>query len=98
MPYIGVEKREEISPAVMELMTKLESKGDYNYAISLLVHTYIQRKGLRYEHLNDVIGILECAKQEFIRTVVNPYEDEKAQLNGSVSELDAWVMLSRPKK
>ena len=30
MPYIEQEKREEITPAVMELMTKLETKGDYN--------------------------------------------------------------------
>jgi hypothetical protein len=88
MPYITVDKREEISPAVMELMTKLESKGDYNYAISLLIHTYIQRKGLKYEHLNDAVGILECAKQEFIRKVVSPYEDKKIKENGPVSDLD----------
>lgn len=88
MPYIDIESRERITPAVMELMTKLETKGDYNYAISRLIHTYIERKGLRYEHLNDVVGILECAKAEFIRTVVSPYENEKIEANGPVSELD----------
>ena len=91
MPYIKVEKREEISPLVMELMKVLESKGDYNFAISLLIHTYIQRNGVRYAHLNDAVGILECAKQEFIRTVVSPYEDEKIRENGPVSELDGNI-------
>lgn len=88
MPYIKNERREKIAPTVMELMKKLEDRGDYNYAISLLIHTYIQRNGLRYKHLNDAVGILECAKQEFIRTVVSPYEDEKIKENGAVSELD----------
>jgi hypothetical protein len=75
----------------MELMKALESKGDYNFAISLLIHTYIQRNGLRYVNLNDAVGILECAKQEFIRTVVSPYEDEKIRENGPVSELDGKI-------
>ena len=88
MPYINVEQREKISPKVMELMAELETKGDYNYAISLLAHTYIQRKGLKYDNLNDVVGFLECAKAEFIRTVVSPYEDQKIKENGCVSELD----------
>jgi hypothetical protein len=88
MPYIENEKRAVISPAVMELMKLLKTKGEYNYAISLLIHTYIQRNGLRYEHLNDAVGILECAKQEFIRTVVSPYEDIKIKENGAVSDLD----------
>ena len=88
MPYIEQSKREEIIPAVMELMTKLETKGDYNFAITRLIHTYIERHGKRYEHLNDAVGILECAKQEFIRTVVSPYEDEKIKDNGPVSDLD----------
>jgi len=88
MPYIVNEKREKISPAVMELMTKLEHKGDYNYAISLLIHTYIERNGLSYDNLNDAVGILECAKAEFIRTVVSPYEDQKIKDNGHISGLD----------
>ena len=62
MPYIENEKREKIAPAVIELMKLLQTKGDYNYAISLLIHTYIERNGLRYEHLTDAVGILECAK------------------------------------
>lgn len=88
MPYIKNDKREKIAPMVMALMKTLEDRGDYNYAISLLIHTYIQRKGMKYKNLNDAVGILECAKQEFIRTVITPYENKKREENGEVSDLD----------
>ena len=32
--------------------------------------------------------MLECAKAEFIRTVVSPYEDEKIEENGCVNQLN----------
>jgi len=41
-----------------------------------------------HKTLNSVVGILECAKQEFIRKVVNPYENKKIIENGCISDLD----------
>jgi len=102
MPYIDKEKRDQLDPLIEELAKVLTqntlngpSQGDYNYVITKLIHNYIEDCGLRYIHLNNAVGILECAKAEFIRTVVSPYEDEKRISNGCVSELDKNVQLRR---
>ena len=92
MPYIKREDRREIEREIKYLLNKLSKETDpgiYNYIISRLIHHFILTKGLRYVNLNASVGILECAKAEFIRTVVSPYENSKAQENCAVSELDA---------
>ncbi len=88
MPYITPEKRKEIDHYINNMPSPL-STGEYNYAISRLIHHFIIEGGLCYTTLNAAVGILECAKQELLRTVVGPYEEKKKQQNGSVSELDA---------
>ena len=93
MPYIKRERRKELDAAIDELSDKLlmygyENMGDYNYVVSKLIHEYIIAVGLRYKNFNDIVGMLECCKAEFIRTVVSPYEDEKLISNGFISELD----------
>jgi hypothetical protein len=37
-----------------------------------------------YQGINDIVGALECCKQEFIRRVVNPYEAEAIMRNGDI--------------
>lgn len=88
MPYIGRQDREDIKNAINKISEMIETNGEMNYAISLLIHKYVEKKGLKYTNLNDAIGILECAKLEFYRTVVSPYEEIKKEANGSVSSLD----------
>jgi hypothetical protein len=39
---------------------------------------------LSYSKINEVIGVLECAKQELYRRVASPYEDSKKEANGDV--------------
>ncbi len=85
MPYITQEDRQFISISPEELLTP----GELNYAISLMLHQYIQDHGMSYLTVNTVIGVLECAKQELYRTIAGPYEDIKRKENGSVSNLDA---------
>ena len=85
MPYIKPGRREDFHKFLEVLAGRLKEKGEYNYAITYLLHSYIQNKGLRYEHLNDAIGIIECVKQEFYRTVAAKYEDQKRRENGAVS-------------
>ena len=40
--------------------------------------------GTNYVKLNELIGVLECAKLELYRRVASPYEDEKVESNGDV--------------
>ncbi|MGH9339677.1 MAG: DUF6899 family protein [Acidobacteriota bacterium] len=62
-----------------------ETAGELNYAITKLVDDYVIRKGgIRYMHINEVIGALECAKLELYRRVAVPYEDQKIRSAGDV--------------
>ncbi|MCK4830110.1 hypothetical protein KA005_81080 [bacterium] len=91
MPYIKQSRRDELDDDIENLLVSLgcgASAGDYSYSISMLIHHYTASYGLNYKNLNAAVGILECAKQEFIRKVVSPYEDEKIAENGAISLLD----------
>ena len=85
MPYIKKEEREKVKVLLNSLCSELKTKGQYNYVISYLLHNYIKTNGLKYEHLNDAMGIIECVKQEFYRTVAAPYEDIKKKENGDIT-------------
>ncbi len=61
------------------------SVGELNYAITRLCDQYISRLGgVRYAAINDVIGVLECAKLEAYRRLAANYEDQKISENGEV--------------
>ena len=80
MPYITGEAR-----ARLDAGGRPESAGELNYAITRIVDDYLAaRGGVRYAHLNEVIGALECAKLELYRRVAAPYEDAKREETGDV--------------
>ncbi len=80
MPYIKQSLRsdmdEDIRPA--------EHPGELNYQLTQVILAYLEENGLRYHIINDIIGALEQAKDEFRRRVVHPYEDQKKNENGDV--------------
>ena len=87
MPYILTAERDKLksaTDAVAAVIDQNTTAGDLNYMISLMARAYIEAKGLRYEHLNAVVGALDSAKAEFQRRVVAPYEDQKIAENGDV--------------
>ena len=87
MPYILAADRDKLQSATDAMTAVIDESttaGDLNYMISLMAKAYIGAKGLRYEHLNAVVGALDCAKAEFQRRVVAPYEDQKIAENGDV--------------
>ena len=89
MPYITKERREELEDELISLLKEMKFEvGEMNYIITYLLHEFVVQNGLRYKTLNNAVGVLECAKAEFIRTIVSPYEDQKIKDNGPVSELD----------
>ena len=88
MPYIKPVERVELDGWIKPLVKDIESEGQLNYVISKIIHGYLSGRSVRYGTLNGVMGVLECAKQEFYRTVVVPYEKIKKAENGPVSELD----------
>lgn len=83
MPYIKPEDR-----TVMDNGFEPTTDGELNYVITKLVRRYLYAKAkggpIRYTMYNEVIGVLECAKQELYRRMIAPYEDEKIKENGDV--------------
>lgn len=80
MPYIKPERRRAILAG-----GKPRDAGELNFAITILVDNYLKEKGeIRYSHVNEIVGVLDCAKLELYRRVAGPYEDEKIAENGDV--------------
>jgi hypothetical protein len=90
VPYIVPGERHEPKPVT-------GGPGDLNYTITRLCDQYIiARGGVSYTLLNEVIGVLECAKQELYRRVAAPYEDKKLQANGDVYASVVWPVIQQP--
>ena len=78
MPYIKQADRQEIDAGRSPV-----TAGELNYAVTRLIKNYLIGN-LSYKTLNEVIGVLECAKLELYRRVAAPYEDTKIAENGDV--------------
>lgn len=90
MPYISKEARSRIlKPAGGRFIhaSSPENAGELNFAFTTLIANYIQRKGLNYQIINDVIGALEGAKLELYRRQASPYEDIKMRENGDCYQI-----------
>jgi uncharacterized protein DUF6899 len=91
MPYIAAESRPQYEELIRSLAgTIREATGDHkkraghlNYVVTrLLLETYGRK--LAYWQHNEIVGMLECCKQEFYRRRTGPYEDTCIEKNGDV--------------
>lgn len=88
MPYIDqtarIHLRKESRNRVIDSIGRiLASPGELNYIISKIISSYIGNI-YNYAKINEVIGVLECAKLELYRMIAAPYEDKKIKENGKV--------------
>ncbi len=81
MPYISKYLRENL-----EIDFNPADAGELNYSITKIVDDYLSINGVNYSNINEVIGVLECAKLEIYRRIAAPYEDSKIEENGDVYE------------
>ena len=90
MPYIKQVDREKLISIAYEAPRStiefelIETAGELQYAMAVMFKSYMDRKGLRYQNCNDVMGALAGAQMEFYRRVVGPYEDSCIKRNGDV--------------
>lgn len=82
MPYINAEDRDALDPTIVGLNEAM-TPGELNFQVTSLVDGYLAGR-LDYQAINDVIGVLECAKLEVYRRIAAPYEDVKLTINGDV--------------
>lgn len=79
LPYVQNEVRKQLDNE-----SNPTSAGQLNYVITHQILKYISNKNKNYELLNEVVGVLECCKQELYRRIIVPYEDNKMIQNGDV--------------
>ena len=83
MPYVDKEARARLDQGGAP-----ENPGELNYVITRCVDEYLSQKGpIRYAAINEVIGVLECAKLELYRRIAVPYEDAKKEQSGDVYKI-----------
>lgn len=96
MPYIKKEDRKKFEKSIKGLSKLLketpmeEQDGCVNYCFTRILDEIYPKK---YFHINRLVGVLGCIKQEFYRRIAGPYEDEKIKENG-----DAYPNLNSKKK
>lgn len=91
MPYIKQDKRDALDSVVtnlVDVLRQLEAddpennfEGNVNYAVTKIIDACYRRS---YRDINNVVGVLECIKQEYYRRVAGPYENQKSFENGDV--------------
>jgi hypothetical protein len=84
MPYIKQEDRDKIDSKLNPLLLTPLSSGELNYVITKLCNFYLSYHKPNYSTMNNIIGVLECAKLEYYRRICGPYEDTKVKENGDV--------------
>lgn len=94
MPYIRKEERERYDTTIDQITTLLLNEfpgdnskhfqvGELNYIVSSIVWKLFNVLP-SYTRGNELVGVLECVKQEFIRRKLNGYEDLKIKENGDL--------------
>lgn len=79
MPYIKQNDRNRLAQGEAP-----QSAGELNYAVTKLLLNYLKAKGLSYRTINEIMGVMHSAAQEFYRRHAAPYEDKKIAENGDV--------------
>ena len=91
MPYINREDRAKYQTILNELASlipqdRMQRPGHINYIVSLLIEKVYGRQ-MRYADHNEVVGVLNCISDEFYRRKTAPYEDEKIETEGDLTDL-----------
>lgn len=93
MPYIKRTQRVKLDRFLQPILAEIYSgsgekfknitSGELNFFISSIIWTLFEENP-SYDKANELIGVLECVKQEFIRRKLSKYEDQKIKENGDI--------------
>ncbi len=85
MPYIEQTSREKFDASIKALWDLIGNEGELNYVMTKLAINFVARQGGdSYANLSKAVSAFECAKAEFYRRKVAPYENLKSLQNGDV--------------
>ena len=83
MPYIKQEYRPELNDKINDLTMVIINPGELCYVIYKILND-LTKENKCFETMSSLISEVECAKLEFYRRIVSPYEDEKIKEKGDV--------------
>jgi hypothetical protein len=95
MPYIKQIDRTKFSSQCKSIAEKATCAGDLNFSITAILHEYLKIKGINYDNINSVIGMLECCKLEMYRKIAADYENLKITQNGDVDILSQQDLMGK---
>lgn len=83
MPYVNIERRVLLDQG----LARPRTAGELNYVITSTILRWLEgvNTDRSYSDLNEVIGVLECAKLELYRRLLVKYEKAKIQENGDLA-------------
>jgi len=85
MPYITQTDRGKY--AIVEKFIKnatIDTKGDLEYLVTVLMKQYMSTRECRYSTLHDVVYAVQHASDEYRRRHLDKREDEAKEKNGDV--------------
>jgi hypothetical protein len=85
MPYIPKADR-----VPLEMTRHAKGPGELNYLLSITALDYLDHHRLSYKTLSEIVAAFECAKLEFVRRVVDPYESGKMRESGDLDQYDHY--------
>lgn len=81
MPYIkDVNRRCDLAANV----AVPRDSGELSYTLATIIDEYLALRGIDFDRLNGIIGVLNTLESEIQRRFVDPYEDVKRVENGEV--------------
>jgi hypothetical protein len=90
MPYIKKEDRPKFNSVIEDVVDELTEHGyatfkvgELNYVLSSIIWKLFDQSP-SYSHGNDLVGVIECVKEEFYRRKLSKLEDEKILENGDI--------------
>ena len=94
MPYIKQEDRTKFDEGIADILGALQAEdnvkmGDINYVFSAIIWSLF-KDNESYTLGNNLVGVLECVKQEFYRRLAAPYENNKVCEHGDVPEFQMF--------
>ena len=90
MPYIKKEQRKKFDDIISNINCK--DSGELNYVITNICLSFIKNKGLKYDTLNTICGVLKCVWDIINERIAKQYEKKKQRTNG---DLDSFEKLIR---
>jgi hypothetical protein len=85
MPYVDDQSRADLELVSLALKeSPPATAGELQYVIARAIAEFMDMSDKRYQDMNDVMGALSGAQQEFYRRVVAPYEDSCIKRNGDI--------------